>query len=133
MFWSCSCQQILSHLDESGSYTADFLQGFQERLNQLRSIIKHDAEEGRHPEPVLKYMSKKLDGNGEAQAMTHADAPEAMLKELSDSLKVLSIELVPIHNRLVPLRKELMALASQPKVNKTEFKKIVEELRKIDS
>lgn len=50
-----------------------------------------------------------------------------------DSLKVLSIELVPIHNRLVPLRKELMALASQPKVNKTEFKQIVEELRKIDS
>lgn len=59
--------------------------------------------------------------------------PEAMLDNLMQSLSVLSIELVPIHNRLVVLRKQLMALASEAKVNKTELKQIVEELRKIDS
>jgi hypothetical protein len=58
---------------------------------------------------------------------------EAIVDKLIDSLSVLSIELVPIHNRLVLLRKQLMALATEPKVNKAEFKPIVEELRKIDS
>jgi hypothetical protein len=50
-----------------------------------------------------------------------------------ESLGVLNVELVPIHNRLVALRKQLIALASQPKVPKAELKPIVEELRKIDS
>lgn len=50
-----------------------------------------------------------------------------------ESLGVLNVELVPIHNRLVALRKQLIALASHPKVPKAEFKSIVEELRKIDS
>jgi hypothetical protein len=49
------------------------------------------------------------------------------------SLSVLSVELVPIHNRLVVLRKTLMDIATEPKVPKAEFKQIVEELRKIDS
>lgn len=62
-----------------------------------------------------------------------AHAPDAILKNLMESLGVLNVELVPIHNRLVLLRKQLIALASQPKANKTEFKPIVEELRKIDS
>lgn len=50
-----------------------------------------------------------------------------------ESLSVLSIELVPIHNRLVAIRKQLTALATEPKVNKAELKAILEELRKIDS
>lgn len=58
---------------------------------------------------------------------------EAILKTLMESLGVLNVELVPIHNRLVLLRKQLIALASTPKVNKAEFKPIIEELRKIDS
>lgn len=58
---------------------------------------------------------------------------EAILNELMESLSVLSIELVPIHNRLVAIRKQLTALATEPKVNKAELKAILEELRKIDS
>ena len=49
------------------------------------------------------------------------------------SLSVLSIELVPIHQRLVLLRKQLSAMSSEPKINKTEYKAMLEELRKIDS
>lgn len=60
-----SMRQILSHMDESGNYTAEYLQIFRQRLDELREIIKNDHEEGKHPEPVLKYMAKKLDGTGE--------------------------------------------------------------------
>ncbi len=60
-----SHQQILTHLDESGIYTEAYLQGFKDRIDQLRDIIKHDRDEQKHPEAVLKYMSWKLDGNGE--------------------------------------------------------------------
>ncbi|BEJ12103.1 hypothetical protein CspHIS471_0205630 [Cutaneotrichosporon sp. HIS471] len=116
-----SMRQILTHLDESGIYTEAYLQGFKDRIDQLRDIIKHDRDEQKHPEAVIKYMSWKLDGN------------EAILKTLMESLGVLNVELVPIHNRLVALRKQLIALASQPKVPKAELKPIVEELRKIDS
>lgn len=52
-------------MDESGVYTESYLEGFRDRLQELREIIKNDHEEGRHPEPVLKYMSKKLDGTRE--------------------------------------------------------------------
>jgi predicted metal-dependent peptidase len=55
-------------MNESGVYTEQYLVGFRERLQQLRTIIKNDQEEGRHPEAVLKYMSKKLDGTGEYAA-----------------------------------------------------------------
>ncbi|CAK9786470.1 unnamed protein product [Cutaneotrichosporon oleaginosum] len=116
-----SMRQILTHLDESGIYTEAYLQGFKDRIDQLRDIIKHDRDEQKHPEAVLKYMSWKLDGN------------DAILRNLMESLGVLNVELVPIHNRLVAMRKQLIALASQPKVPKTELKPIVEELRKIDS
>jgi hypothetical protein len=61
-----SPQQILTHLDESGIYTEAYLQGFKDRIDQLRDIIKHDRDEQKHPEAVLKYMSWKLDGNGES-------------------------------------------------------------------
>ncbi|RSH84709.1 uncharacterized protein EHS24_006233 [Apiotrichum porosum] len=116
-----SMRQILSHMDESGIYTEEYLLVFRERLNELREIIKNDHEEGRHPEAMLKYMSKKLDGT------------EAILDSLMESLSVLNAELVPLHNRLVLLRKQLMALATDTKPSKAEFKRIVEELRNIDS
>ncbi|BEI81405.1 hypothetical protein CcaverHIS002_0205650 [Cutaneotrichosporon cavernicola] len=105
-----SMRQILTHLDESGIYTEAFA--------TLSSTIVTSSST---PEAVIKYMSWKLDGN------------EAILKTLMESLGVLNVELVPIHNRLVALRKQLIALASQPKVPKAELKPIVEELRKIDS
>lgn len=58
-------QQILNHMNESGVYTEAYLQGFKERLNQLKLIIENDRRDGRHNEQVLKYMSYKLQGTGE--------------------------------------------------------------------
>ncbi|KAL7420319.1 hypothetical protein Q5752_005288 [Cryptotrichosporon argae] len=116
-----SMRQIMSHMNESGVYTEAYLDGFRERLDQLKQIIKQDHDEGRHPEPILKLMTKKLEGT------------ERMLNTLMSALSVLSIELVPIHQKLVGLRRQLAALATEPKPNKTELKQILEELRKIES
>ncbi|OWZ67028.1 hypothetical protein AYX15_01780, partial [Cryptococcus neoformans] len=116
-----SMRQILSHMDESGAYTEQFLIPFRDRLDQLRSVIKQDSLEGKHPEPIVRLMIRKLEG------------VERQLDELFQSLTVLSVELVPIHQRLVQLRKELAALAAEPKPNKAEYKAILEELRKTDS
>ncbi|KAK4684108.1 hypothetical protein P7C73_g6096, partial [Tremellales sp. Uapishka_1] len=116
-----SMRQLLSHMDESGIYTEAALIPFKERIEALKQIIKQDHEDGKHPEPILRLMMRKLEGT------------ERSLQNLLQSLSVLSIELVPIHQRLVLLRKELGALSAEPKPNKTEYKAIVEELRKIDS
>jgi Protein of unknown function (DUF2408) len=48
-------------------------------------------------------------------------------------LAVLSVELIPIHQRLVTLRRQLVALAAKEGPHKAELKPIQEELRKIDS
>jgi hypothetical protein len=45
---------------------------------------------------------------------------------------VLSVELVPLHQKIVDLRKQLSIMSAEPKPNKTEFRAILEELRKID-
>lgn len=58
---------------------------------------------------------------------------DAVLTQLQESLSVLSVELVPIHQRLVALRRQLVALAAKPKPSKTDLKPLQEELRKIDS
>lgn len=55
-----------------------------------------------------------------------------MLGELFKSLSVLSVELVPIHQRLVLIRKQLSSLAAMEKPPKSEVKALMEELRKID-
>ncbi|WWD22833.1 hypothetical protein CI109_107327 [Kwoniella shandongensis] len=116
-----SMRQILSHWNESGAYTEASLEPFRERLESLKQVIKQDSEDGKHPEPIVRLMSRKLEG------------VEHQLNDLLASLTVLSVELVPIHQRLVALRKQLSEMAAEPKVNKAEYKAIVEELRKIDS
>ncbi|WWC57941.1 uncharacterized protein I303_100476 [Kwoniella dejecticola CBS 10117] len=116
-----SMRQILSHMNESGAYTEEILLPIRERLQALKDVIKQDSEDGKHPEPIVRLMSRKLEG------------VEHQLQDLLSSLSVLSVELVPIHQRLVHSRKQLSALAAEPKPNKAEYKAILEELRKIDS
>ncbi|OCF33157.1 hypothetical protein I317_02379 [Kwoniella heveanensis CBS 569] len=116
-----SMRQILSHMNESGAYTEEILEPIKSRLEALKAVIAQDSEDGKHPEPIVRLMSRKLEG------------VERQLDDLSASLSVLSVELVPIHQRLVALRKQLSALAAEPKPSKTEYKAILEELRKIDS
>ena len=58
-------QQILAHMNETGAYTEAFLEPFRERLAALKQIIKQDSDDGKHPEPIVRLMMKKLEGVGE--------------------------------------------------------------------
>lgn len=56
-------------MDESGAYTEQFLIPFRERLDQLRSVIKQDSLEGKHPEPIVRLMIRKLEGVGKSSSL----------------------------------------------------------------
>ncbi|KAJ9124124.1 hypothetical protein QFC22_000919 [Naganishia vaughanmartiniae] len=116
-----SMRQLLDHMNESGIYTQADLQPFAHRLQVLKTIIKRDKEEGKHPAAIVKLMMRKLEDS------------ERLLQTLLKSLSVLSVELVPVHQRLVSIRRQLVALAAQHKPSKADVKPLVEELRKIDS
>ena len=62
----------------------------------------------------------------------YTDRQERQYNDLQASLSVLSVELVPLHQKIVALRKELSVMSAEPKINKAEFRNILEELRKID-
>lgn len=59
-------QQILSHFNEHGAYTEEILKPFRERLDSLKQILKQDAADGKHPEPIVRLMEKRLDGVGKS-------------------------------------------------------------------
>ena len=59
--------------------------------------------------------------------------PEAIVRSLQESLSVLSVELVPIHQKVVTIRRQLAALAAKEGSHKAELKVLQEELRKIES
>lgn len=114
-------KQLLDHLQESGIYTEADLQPFGARLSELREIIRKDGEGGRHPPQLTKLMTRKL------------DVCETMLRKLESTLKVLSVELVPIHQKIISIRRQLAAAAAKPKPARAEIKQLQEELRKIDA
>jgi len=58
---------------------------------------------------------------------------DLVVKQLQDSLAILDIELVPVHQKLVAIRRQLVALAAKEEPHKAELKPLQEELRKIDS
>lgn len=53
------------HMSETGAYTQEMLDPFSERLANLKEILKRDAADGKHPEPIVRLMSRKLEGVGE--------------------------------------------------------------------
>jgi len=129
-------KQLLDHMDESGVYTETDLKPFQSRLDELKMIIirdedkeiaaKKEAEvdgvpdEELHPEGLTKLLLRKW------------EECNKMLKSLLASLSVLSVELVPIHQRLITIRRQLAAMAAR-KPTTAELTSVQEELRKIDS
>ncbi|KAG6856257.1 hypothetical protein H0H87_006013 [Tephrocybe sp. NHM501043] len=116
-----SMRQILNHMNESTVYNESDLAPFHRRLNELRTIVQHDREHGKHPKPLIKLLERQL------------NECEALVRSLQESLSVLSIELVPIHQKLVTLRRQLVALAAKEGSHKAELKPLQEELRKIES
>lgn len=121
-FSQLSCmKQLLDHLQESGIYTEADLQPFGSRLTELREIIRRDGDGGRHPPQLTKLMTRKL------------ETCEKTVRKLEGTLKVLSVELVPIHQKIISIRRQLAAAAAKPKPARAEIKQLQEELRKIDA
>ncbi|KAK7056312.1 hypothetical protein VNI00_002865 [Paramarasmius palmivorus] len=116
-----SMRQILNHMNESALYNEADLAPFQKRIRELRSILQRDAAEGKHPEALIKLLERQL------------NKCDDIVKSMEESLSVLSIELVPIHEKLVTIRRKLVALAAKEGSHKAELKPLQEELRKIDS
>ncbi|KAI0065593.1 hypothetical protein BV25DRAFT_1880519 [Artomyces pyxidatus] len=116
-----SMRQILDHMNESAIYNESDLAPFHRRLNDLRSIIKHDGDSGKHSQAMTKLLERQL---GDC---------ESLLRTLQESLSVLSVELIPIHERLVHIRRKLVTLAAKDGPHKSELKPLQEDLRKIDS
>ncbi|KAG8861396.1 hypothetical protein FRB96_002845 [Tulasnella sp. 330] len=116
-----SIRQLLDHMNESSSFTDADLKPFRARLNELRHIVVSDKESGKHPEAMTMLLERKL------------NACDVVLTQLHESLSVLSVELVPIHQKLVALRRHLVALAAKQKPSKADLKPLQEELRKLDS
>ncbi len=51
-------------MNETGAYTEAYLEPFKQRLETLKKIIKQDSDDGKHPEPIVRLMLKKVEGVG---------------------------------------------------------------------
>ncbi|KAG1764830.1 hypothetical protein EDD22DRAFT_882078 [Suillus occidentalis] len=109
-----SMRQFLSHMEESGVYNESDLAPFQRRLSELRHIVQQDAESSKHPEAMTKLLERQF------------NECDVIMRSLQDSLSVLSVELVPIHERLVTIRRQLVALAAKEGSHKAEINKRVD-------
>ncbi|KAJ7576912.1 hypothetical protein C8J56DRAFT_971902 [Mycena floridula] len=116
-----SMRQILNHMNESAVYNEADLAPFHRRLGELRQILQQDTANGRHPGGLIKLLERQL------------NECDSLVKTLEDALSVLSVELIPIHEKLVTLRRQLVALAAKGDSQKAALKPLQEELRKIDS
>jgi hypothetical protein len=56
-------------MNESGIYTQADLQPFAHRLQVLKTIIKRDKEEGKHPAAIVKLMMRKLEDSGKYRCL----------------------------------------------------------------
>ncbi|KAF8817492.1 hypothetical protein BYT27DRAFT_7199026 [Phlegmacium glaucopus] len=113
-----SMRQILNHMNESAVYNEADLAPFHRRLNELRQIVQQDSK---HPKALTKLLERQL------------NECDAIVKQMQDSLSVLSPELVPVHQKLVTIRRQLVTLAVKEGSQKAELKPLQEELRRIDS
>lgn len=116
-----SMRQILNHMNESAVYNESDLAPFHRRLQELRGIVQHDSESGKHPKALTTLLERQL------------NECDMVVKQLQESLAVLDSELVPLHQKLVAIRRQLVALAAKEGPHKAELKPLQEELRKIDS
>jgi len=113
-------RQLLDHMNESAVYSETDLTTFQQRLEELREIVRKDAESGLHPEAMTRLLERQL------------HECDTILNSMEDSLSELSVELIPLHEKLLHLRRQLVTLAAKEGSVKAELKPLQEELRKID-
>jgi hypothetical protein len=135
-------QQLLDHMNESAIYGEADLLPFRVRIDELRSIVRADVESGKHPEAMTRLLERQLNECGthmrvtrprsEIANCTSLQSTDSVLNDMQDSLSVLSVELVPVHERLVVLRRQLAMLSAKEEVTKQDLKPIMDDLRKID-
>lgn len=51
-------------MNESAVYNDGDLAPFHRRLNELRNIIQHDKEHGKHSKPLIKLLERQLNECG---------------------------------------------------------------------
>lgn len=127
-------------MDESAVYNESDLAPFHRRLAELRNIVQSDSQTGKHPSALTKLLERQLNECGllrlpiaYRQLTLFFFGLDAIVRSLEESLSVLSVELIPIHEKLVTIRRQLVALAAKEGSHKAELKPLQEELRKIDS
>jgi len=133
-------------MNESAVYNETDLAPFHKRLVDLRQIIYQDAESNKQPRSITKLLERQVNDAGLFQSLIFFSSlinsfssfvgftqSDAIVKQLQDSLSVLSPELLPVHQRLVSIRRQLATLVAKEGTHKAELKPLQEELRKIDS
>ena len=86
-----------------------------------RQIVQHDTDSGKHPLAMTTLLERQLNECGTLPpaicSCIPADSsdctPDNVLRNLQDSLSVLSPELMPIHERLINIRRQLVALLAK--------------------
>ncbi|KIJ55377.1 hypothetical protein M422DRAFT_23976 [Sphaerobolus stellatus SS14] len=114
-------RQLLDHMNESAVYSETDLTTFHRRIEELKDIVRKDAESGLHPEAMTKLLDRQL------------NECDTILTSMEESLSELSVELTPLHEKLLSLRRQLVFLTAKEGSVKAELKPLQEELRKIDS
>ena len=127
-------------MNESSIYSEADLAPFHRRLNDLRQIVHQDSKQ---PKALTKLLERQLNECG-MPSLSPITSPKCLLisfpsrldvivKQMQESLSILSPELVPVHQKLVTIRRQLVALAAKESSQKAELKPLQEELRRIDS
>ncbi|KAK9237959.1 hypothetical protein V1525DRAFT_450087 [Lipomyces kononenkoae] len=112
-------KRLLDHLKESRVYSNNDLVPIEDRLNEIKGIVERDAV-SESPE-IIQLIRSKI------------SVCESELKELQDSLAVVSQELLPTLQKLVSIRRQIVSIGSQPKFSISELKTLQEELRHIEN
>lgn len=136
-------------MKESGVYTLNDLQPFKNRLTELRSMItaevdllnpEEDMFTSPHPPQANPLDISTMDEDPVSHAamtkllLRKHDKCRIRLEELINSLSVINVDLVPLHQKIIYLRRHLAAMGAKGlKVNKPELDQMAEELRKIES
>ena len=53
-------QRLLDHMNESAVYNEGDLLPFQNRLSELKAIVRNDKESGKHPVAMTKLLDRQL-------------------------------------------------------------------------
>jgi hypothetical protein len=136
-------------MKESGVYTQNDLQPFKNRLTELRSMITaevdlHSPDDDTFTSPYPPQATPFDTSSMKEDPVSHAamtklllrkhDKCRTRLEEMINSLSVINVDLVPLHQKIIYLRRHLAALSAKGlKVNKQELDQMAEELRKIES